>query len=71
VIADKELWGKDRFEEFGERRAELIHSFLKVGRRGKGQLGKLQAIPKPNRVILLGSLGREVGTDMFYLNLLG
>jgi len=30
VIADKELWGKDRFEEFGERRAELIHSFLKV-----------------------------------------
>jgi hypothetical protein len=29
VIADKELWGKDRFEEFGERRAELIHSFLK------------------------------------------
>jgi hypothetical protein len=32
VIADKELWGKDKFEEFGERRAELIHSLLKVGR---------------------------------------
>jgi hypothetical protein len=32
VIADKELWEEDRFEEFGERRAELIHSFLKVGR---------------------------------------
>jgi hypothetical protein len=32
VITDKELWGKDRFEEFGDRRAELIHSFLKVGR---------------------------------------
>jgi hypothetical protein len=29
VIADKELWGKDRFEEFGEGRAEPIHSFLK------------------------------------------
>jgi hypothetical protein len=40
VIADKELWGNDRFEEFCEG-AELIHSFLKermhkVVRRGSG-----------------------------------
>jgi hypothetical protein len=29
IPEDRELWGKDRFEEFCERRAELIHSFLK------------------------------------------
>jgi hypothetical protein len=29
VIADKELWGKDRFEVFCEKRAELSYSFLK------------------------------------------
>jgi len=38
---------------------------------GKVSWGKPQAIPKSNRVILLGSLEREVGTDKFYLNLLG
>jgi len=29
IPEDRELWGNDRFEEFCERRAELIHSFLK------------------------------------------
>jgi hypothetical protein len=29
IPEERELWGKDRFEEFCERRAELIHSFLK------------------------------------------
>jgi len=29
IPTDRELWGKDRFEEFCERRAELIHSFLR------------------------------------------
>jgi hypothetical protein len=29
ISEDRELWGKDRFEEFCERRAEPIHSFLK------------------------------------------
>jgi hypothetical protein len=29
IPEDRELWGKDRFEEFCERRAELIYSFLK------------------------------------------
>ena len=29
IPGERELWGKDRFEEFCERMAELIHSFLK------------------------------------------
>jgi hypothetical protein len=29
IPEDRELWGNDRFEKFCERRAELIHSFLK------------------------------------------
>jgi hypothetical protein len=29
IPEERELWGKDKFEEFCERRAELIHSFLK------------------------------------------
>ena len=29
IPPDRELWGKDRFEEFCERRAELIHSSLR------------------------------------------
>jgi hypothetical protein len=29
IPEERELWGRDRFEEFCERRAELIHSFLK------------------------------------------
>jgi hypothetical protein len=71
VIADKELWGKDRFEEFCERRAELITHSSRLKGEGKVSWGKPRAIPKSNRVILLGSLEREVGTDKFYLNLLG
>ena len=29
IPEERELWGNDRFEKFCERRAELIHSFLK------------------------------------------
>jgi hypothetical protein len=29
IPTDRELWGRDRFEEFCEKRAELVHSFLK------------------------------------------